>query len=654
MKWSSFLCLFAAAIALTFAVGQAGATEIEAVANFDGGGTDAVPVTDVVDAYTGMAGDGWAEGWYKYTNNATYTVGTNNTAPLSTLGGNYLDLTMTPNDVSTGRYCSVSRYYTDPLEGIDVTLSHSVDFQFRVNEDFGILFPVFSTSNDRYQMFDAPTHTQGNGGPNCSWLISCYGGSATWLDASKVGHWVVYNGDNLGSAASDAAHIDTGITVTQNTVYDFHVDVDAVTKTYDVKISLGETTLYDSLTSGFENGLGWRTNAATTAGLPHFGCFGDNSSDTRSYSLDNVKITGTQVPPPPAPLTLVAAQFTGGNGDTVVDAYAGIPGDGWRTAWAPATSRADVVAAVIMPGVGGFSELHTDKGAYLSVTSTQNTADNTGLASVNRDYKVTDTYDESIDWAAEHTIKFTVRIDEDVATFTDFDDRYLIFDAASSQSGVGPNCTWIVNAYGGEGTYAGADVVGQWSFYNGDRLGGDLSASLNVDTNIDITTGGVYDFTIVVDPTTQSYDATVSDGTNTFTATDLGWRTTATEVGGYLSFASRSSENGEVRAFSLDEVLITTATAPTVPGDTDGDNIVDADDAAILAGNWGVNVGTGGATEGDFNDDGWVNALDASILAANWGDHNPVGGVESGSPVPEPSVIILLLGGLTLLVARRR
>jgi hypothetical protein len=602
----------------------------------------------VIDAYTGMAGGGWAEGWYKYANNATYTVGTNSVTPLGTGTGNYLDLTMTPTvDSGTGRYAAVSRYYTDPLEGIDLTLSHSVDFLFRVNEDLSS-FPSFTTSTDRYQMFDAPTHTQGNGGPNCSWLISCYGGSATWLDASKVGHWVLFNGDNNNTAASDARNIDTGVVVTQNTVYGFHVDVDAVTKTYDVRISSGGSTVYNSTTL-FPDGLGWRTNAATTAGLPHFGCYGDTTADTRNYSIDSVKIAGTQVPPPPPPVPFVTAYFTGGNGSTAVDAYVGMPGEGWATAWAPAVSRTDVAATVLSPGDTGFSELHTAKGSYLSVTSTQNTADNTGLASVNRDYKVTDLSEDYFDCQSLHTIKFTVRIDENVATFTDFDDRYLIFDAPASQAGAGPNCTWMITAYGGEGTYAGAEVVGEWSFYNGGRDGGDLSALLNVDTNIDITTGGVYDFTIVVDPTTQSYDATVSDGTNSFTANDLGWRTNAAQVGGYLSFATRSSENGEVRAFSLDDVIISTS---TVPGDATGDGKVDAADAKKLAAYWGSGTPESPATwdQGNFDGDNIVGPRDASIMAANWG----YGASEGGSAVPEPSTIVLLLGALVSLLTWRR
>jgi hypothetical protein len=632
-------------LALILATGLTNAATVDVVANFDGGGTDALPVTDVIDAYNGTAGAGWAEGWYKYTNNVTYTVGTSTATPLATGAGNYLDLTMTPaSSSSPGRYASVHRSYAT---GIDVSQSHSMEFKYRVNEDISNANPdfgLFTTSNDRYQLFDDPTYAQGNSGPNCSWIIGCYGGEATWLSASKRAHWVVFNGDNNDTAFTDERNIDTSITVTQGAVYDFHIDIDAVTKTWDVRIGSGGTTLYDS-TIAFPNGLGWRCNNATVAGLPHFASFGDTVNDTRSYSFDSLKITGVPLGPGGG-MSTVAAHFTGGNSDTVVDAYVGKPGDGWRTAWATAVTRTDVVATIVSPGDTGFSELHAGRGAYLSVTATQSTADATGLAAVTRDYKTT-TGTPGIDWTKQHTIKFTVRIDENVATFTDFDDRYLMYDASASQSGASANCTWMITAYGAEGTYAGADVVRQWSFYNGDRLGGTLSAANNVDTNIDIATGGVYDFTIVVDPTTRSYDATVSNGTNSFTANDLGWRTSGAQVGGYLSFATRSSTTGEIRAFSLDEVVITQA---MIPGDTNGNGIVDVDDAKVVAQNWGSNVGTGGFAAGDFNGDGVVNAADTAILAANWGNHNG----ESVAGVPEPSMIVLLAAGLALFLTRRR
>ena len=85
-----------------------------------------------------------------------------------------------------------------------------------------------------------------------------------------------------------------------------------------------------------------------------------------------------------------------------------------------------------------------------------------------------------------------------------------------------------------------------------------------------------------------------------------------------------------------------------IPGDANGDNIVDGTDAAMMAANWGMTSGAAWA-DGDFNGDGAVDVADASILAANWGDYTEGGeGV-----VPEPGMLALLIG-LALAFATRR
>ncbi|MBN1908837.1 MAG: autotransporter-associated beta strand repeat-containing protein [Pirellulales bacterium] len=79
------------------------------------------------------------------------------------------------------------------------------------------------------------------------------------------------------------------------------------------------------------------------------------------------------------------------------------------------------------------------------------------------------------------------------------------------------------------------------------------------------------------------------------------------------------------------------------PGDATKDGVVDALDAQRLAANWLKNSGVGW-DEGDFNADGVVNDLDASIMAANWGY-----GAEAVG-VPEPSILVSLLGALAAIV----
>lgn len=83
------------------------------------------------------------------------------------------------------------------------------------------------------------------------------------------------------------------------------------------------------------------------------------------------------------------------------------------------------------------------------------------------------------------------------------------------------------------------------------------------------------------------------------------------------------------------------------PGDVNGDGYVNQSDVDILASNWQYGVtGTADATRemGDLNGDGMVDGSDVTILADNWG----------ATPVPEPSTIMLLLGGIVSLILSRR
>ena len=87
---------------------------------------------------------------------------------------------------------------------------------------------------------------------------------------------------------------------------------------------------------------------------------------------------------------------------------------------------------------------------------------------------------------------------------------------------------------------------------------------------------------------------------------------------------------------------------PTLPGDANGDGIVDEDDAARLAANW-LTTSEADWSMGDFNADGKVNDLDATIMAANWGN---IPGASAS--VPEPSSLVLLIVMGMILLCRSR
>ncbi|HBO42429.1 MAG TPA: hypothetical protein DD670_00510, partial [Planctomycetaceae bacterium] len=91
-----------------------------------------------------------------------------------------------------------------------------------------------------------------------------------------------------------------------------------------------------------------------------------------------------------------------------------------------------------------------------------------------------------------------------------------------------------------------------------------------------------------------------------------------------------------------------------IPGDADGNGIVNDADAKRLAENWGATVLNDTYATwwemGDFNGDNVVNAADASILAANWGWGTSG---EATASVPEPGVLALLIGLVCLMTTPR-
>ena len=92
-----------------------------------------------------------------------------------------------------------------------------------------------------------------------------------------------------------------------------------------------------------------------------------------------------------------------------------------------------------------------------------------------------------------------------------------------------------------------------------------------------------------------------------------------------------------------------------IPGDANRDGKVDGSDVTILAGNWQAGVGNPDPSTvtwemGDFNGDGQIDGSDVTILAGNW-----QAGVEAAAAsVPEPNMIMLLLGGFVSLLLRNR
>ena len=92
------------------------------------------------------------------------------------------------------------------------------------------------------------------------------------------------------------------------------------------------------------------------------------------------------------------------------------------------------------------------------------------------------------------------------------------------------------------------------------------------------------------------------------------------------------------------------------PGDANLDGIVNGLDLSALASHWQA---AGIWQDADFTGDGVVNGLDLSALAGNWQANAAGAGTAFDDAVtvlgsiPEPTCAVLLLGGFTLIVARR-
>jgi len=92
---------------------------------------------------------------------------------------------------------------------------------------------------------------------------------------------------------------------------------------------------------------------------------------------------------------------------------------------------------------------------------------------------------------------------------------------------------------------------------------------------------------------------------------------------------------------------ITACAVEEIPGDANLDRRVDQQDLAILASHWG-DTGVGWR-EGDFDGDAVVGPADACLLAGAW--HHGVD--EQHTAVPEPRMLVLLLGLALTALARR-
>ena len=288
MRCKLFLGLLAASLLLllpTFLVAET------VTANFEQGkGTYAAPVTDVVDAFTGNAGDGWTAGWI--TPGSTANVYPTHEVLGELDGGydevaedNYLHFNAMITATSSGRFAAVSRNYSD---GIDTTKDHTLSFSYRIDEDLSSS-GKFTTSNDRYEIHDLAlssedTTTSFGSTKLNTWGLAIYGNLDT-----RSGHWLIRN---------SAGTCDTGIVAATGVTYDITLDFHMAAGTYDVSIAGDDNSSFSGSNFVFYDAGGTLGNAVT--GYLNFTSQGqrDDGEDYnyREFSIDGISVV--QVPEP--------------------------------------------------------------------------------------------------------------------------------------------------------------------------------------------------------------------------------------------------------------------------------------------------------------------------------------------------------------------
>jgi hypothetical protein len=97
------------------------------------------------------------------------------------------------------------------------------------------------------------------------------------------------------------------------------------------------------------------------------------------------------------------------------------------------------------------------------------------------------------------------------------------------------------------------------------------------------------------------------------------WNTTDFAMGDYTIKAIADTLPEET--YTADNMFTSGSVKIGIPGDVNGDTVVDSTDLGILGGAWGAFKGDlNYVPEADINDDGVVDSSDLGIMGAHWGE----------------------------------
>jgi PEP-CTERM putative exosortase interaction domain len=244
----------------------------------------------------------------------------------------------------------------------------------------------------------------------------------------------------------------------------------------------------------------------------------------------------------------IVANFTDGNGNTLVDQYLGVPGLGWTTAWATNISGSNNLAPDGFRGTVTNVNPLNGGGNYLSSTLTTGTGTAQGKGAQVRSYG---NYD-GIDLSAPYTVKFSMRLDSDLSVLSGPTDYIQAFDLPGGASDFSGNGTWLIRAFGAPTGSNGQIPAHTWMLYDG-LYSNTYNVNQFVSSGVTLVSGAVYDFTIDMDPVNLLYRVSINGGAFSDWLTYR--RSTAPVGGSAINFGGQIAPNSEM-SFSIDNIEI--------------------------------------------------------------------------------------------------
>lgn len=492
------------------------------IAEFIDGNTSLTP-----DQYPGGVGAGWLAGWATTANPAAPVASVEDAFPIES-GGNYLSVSSSnANDNAIGR-----RFASGLGTSVDVTVPATITLDLRVDTLSG-----WDSTNDYITVHGNTTAagTNYNVSGNSSFIIRAYASSPS--GGVNGGEWLFYNGAGNGGGFSAANFQNSGMAITAGTTYRFTITTDPANKKYTASIFDGTTTVTTS------SPMGWRSSGPSTSIA--FNQKVSAGTDSIAYSIDNIAVVANIAAQPDT-----VANFSDGNTSVLVDQFRGTAGLGWDAAWDITTGGGTAPTATVLDaspvnGSGNYLAVST---SYNGDTAIGREFDSTGAAG---GYDITST-----------KLKTTLDLRVDTLSGWDTTTDYLSVHGTSNtdpltQFNVGGLSSFIIRAFGA--SPAAGKNASEWLLYNGASDGGGYNVNNFVNSGMPVVEGNTYTFTIVSDPVTKKYSGSITDGTNTVTWSNLGWR--AAVPGDRIAINNRVSDLADTLSYSLDNVLITLAPA---------------------------------------------------------------------------------------------